>query len=51
MRKRGAIELDTLGYAIIAVVVLAIIIVGIFLLQGKGSELLDKIKDIFRFGR
>lgn len=51
MNKRGAIELDTLGYAIIAVVVLVIIVIGIFLLQGKGSQLLETIKSLFRFGR
>ncbi len=49
--KRGAIAWDTIGYAILALVVLAIVFVGIFILQGKGAELLASIKDIFRTGR
>ena len=51
MKKRGAIWWDNLGWAIIALVVLAIIILGAWLLNKQGINLIDKIKDLFRFGR
>jgi len=47
--KKGAIELDMLAWWIIAVVVLVIIIAGIFILKGKGSGLIEHIKNLFRF--
>jgi hypothetical protein len=50
MEKRGFMW-DNLGWAILALAILIIVVVGIFILQGKGSELLDIIKNLFRFGR
>ena len=50
MNKRG-LEFETLGKWIIALIVLVIIILGITILRGKGSELMDKFLDIVRFGR
>ena len=46
--KRG-IELDMLGWWIIAVVVLVILVMGILVLKGKGTGALDFIKDLFKF--
>ncbi|MBT4135382.1 hypothetical protein HOD75_02395 [archaeon] len=48
--KKGAIELDTLGWMIIAVLVLVIVVVGIIVLGGKGEGMIEFIKNIFRFG-
>ena len=50
--KRGkkGIELDMLGYWILGIAVLAVIVIGIFVLKGKGAGYLDFIKDLFRFG-
>ena len=50
MSKRGEIELDTLGWIIIAAAVLFIIIAAFLILKGKGVSALDFIRNIFRFG-
>jgi len=49
MKKRGDIELDTLGWWIIAIAVLLIAIVAYILLSGKGTGMLEYIKNLFRF--
>ena len=49
-RKRGAMEFETIVKLIIAVVVLAIIIVGMILLKGKGEGALAFAKRLFSFG-
>ena len=49
--KRGDIAWDKIGYAILALVLLAVVFVGIFILQGRGAELIASIEDIFRSGR
>lgn len=46
--KKG-IELDMLGWWIIALVVLVIVVIGIFMLKGKSSGALDFIKNLFKF--
>ena len=48
-RKVGAIELDMLGWWILAVIVLVIVIVVLISLKDKGAGLLELLKDIFRF--
>ena len=50
MNKRG-IAFETLAKWIIALLVLAIIVMGIALLKGRGAELIEKINNLFRFGR
>ena len=45
--KRGIIA-DYLPWLLIALVILAIIMISIFLLKGKGILFIDKVKDLFR---
>ncbi|MCK9595592.1 hypothetical protein M0R19_00175 [Candidatus Pacearchaeota archaeon] len=49
MNKRGIIS-DYLPWIIIALIVLAIVMISIFMLKGKGLEFIKNIKDIFRGG-
>ncbi len=49
--KRGTIELDTLAYWIIGILVFAIAIIGIFIMQGKGISAINYLKDLMRFGK
>lgn len=49
--KRG-IEIAELGKIILAIFLLALLVLAvIFLLKGKGGELLASIKNLLRFGR
>ncbi len=48
--KRGAFELEVLGKWIIGVAILVIIMVGYFILSGKGESILGYIENLFRFG-
>ena len=50
-KSKKGMELETLGYWIIALVILVIVILGIIILKGKGISAIDYIKQIFRFGR
>ena len=50
-RKKGAIELETLAYWIIAFIVLVIIVIGYLIISGKGTGILEHIKNLFRFRR
>ncbi|MBT3405489.1 hypothetical protein HN832_00700 [archaeon] len=47
MKKRG-MESEMVGWSIIAIVVLVIILVGFFVLKGKGEGALDFLKNLFR---
>ena len=49
MKNKRGIELDMLAYWIIAIAVLIIIVIGIILLSGKGTDALSFIKGLFRF--
>jgi uncharacterized protein (UPF0333 family) len=51
LSKKGDIELDTLVYWLIALLVLIVLVVIIAILTGKGSDALNYIKNLFRFGR
>jgi hypothetical protein len=48
--KKG-MEMEMLGWWLIALAVLAIAIGAIIVLKGKGINAIDFIKNIFRFGR
>jgi len=50
MRKRGAIEVDTLIPWIIATLVLVLVVVGLVILNKKGIGDIGFIKNIFNFG-
>jgi len=45
-KKRGIIS-EYLPWLLIAVAVLAIVMITIFLLKGKGISLIDKLKGLF----
>jgi hypothetical protein len=49
VNKKGIIS-EYLPWMLIAIAVLAILMITIFVLRGKGFSLIDKIKDLFRFG-
>jgi len=44
--KRGVVS-EYLPWLLIAIAVLAIVMISIFLLKGKGFEFIDQIKNIF----
>jgi len=46
--KKGVIQ-DYIIWIAIAVFILAIIIMTVLLMRGKGTSLLDKINNLFRF--
>jgi len=46
MKKRGIVT-EYLPWLLIGIIILAIILISIFLLKGKGFEFIDKIKSIF----
>jgi len=50
IRKRNVkgIVSEYLPWILIAIAVLAIVLVSIFVLKGKGISLIDKIKGLFR---
>lgn len=48
--KKG-MEMEILGWWIIALVVLAIMIAGFMILKGKGIGAIEFIKNMFRFRR
>lgn len=50
MNKRG-IELQAIGWILIGLAILVIVVVGIAVLQGKGSSYIDYIRQLFTFGR
>lgn len=47
MKKKGVIS-EYLPWILIALAVLVILMITIFILQGKGAALIDRIKDLFR---
>lgn len=51
MNKEGDIEIETLIWWIVALVVLVVVILGFFVLQGKGTGALEYLKNLLRFGR
>ena len=50
MNKKADIEFDVVMKLLIALVVLLIIIGLIFLFKGKSLEIINKIKEVLRFG-
>ena len=47
MNKRGIIA-DYLPWLLIGIAVLAIVMISIFLLKGKGLEFIEQVKNIFK---
>lgn len=51
MKKKGDISADTIGWWIIALVVLVVMLIFYMLLRSKGMEGLDFFRNLWRFGR
>ena len=48
--KKGAIEMEVLAWWIIAIAVLVLVVIGYLILSGKGTGIIEHIKNLFRFG-
>jgi len=51
MKKRGnkkGIVADYLPWLLIALAVLVVLVIAIFILKGKGIDLIERIKNLFR---
>lgn len=51
IKNKKGMEIEMLGWWIIALAVLVISVLGIMILKGKGDSAIDFIKDLFRFRR
>ncbi len=52
MKGKRGMEIEEIGKIIIALVILALLIGAVILLfSGRGSQVLDAIKNLLRFGR
>jgi UPF0716 family protein affecting phage T7 exclusion len=49
-KSKKAIELEMIGWWILALVVLVIVVLGIIILKSRGISALEYLKNIFRFG-
>ncbi len=49
IKKRRGIVSEALPWIMIAIAILAILMISIFILKGKGVSLIDKFKGLFRF--
>ncbi len=47
MKKRGVVA-EYLPWLLISIAVLAIVMITIFVLKGKGTSMIDQIKNLFR---
>ncbi len=50
-KRKADIELETLAWWLLALIVLAIMLVAFFVLRGKGINAIEFIKNLFRFGK
>ena len=50
MNKKG-IEMEMIGWYVMAIAVLIILVVGAIVLKGKGTGAIAFVKNLFRFGR
>ncbi|MEK6875736.1 MAG: hypothetical protein AABX30_03560 [Nanoarchaeota archaeon] len=49
--KKGAFEMENLGWWIIALIVAGIMLAGFLILKNKDISAVEYIKNLFRFGR
>jgi len=49
--RKADIELETLAWWLLALIVLAIMLVAFFVLRSKGINAIEFIKNLFRFGK
>ena len=48
MGKKAEAETDFMAYFIIAVIILAVVLIGYLILSGKGQNAIEYIKNMFR---
>jgi len=49
LRNRKGIVTEYLPWLLLAVIILVILLIGVFVMQGEGESLIDQIKNIFTF--
>ena len=49
MKNKKALELDLIGWWLLALAVLIVVAVGYSILTGKGTAAINFIQDLFRF--
>lgn len=49
MKNRRGIVSEALPWIIISISILAILMITIFILKGKGIAVIDSLKDLFKF--
>jgi hypothetical protein len=51
VRDKKGIEMETLVWIIVAVVILAVMIIGFIIMRDKDMGIVEFIKNMFRFGK
>jgi len=51
IKNKKGMEMEMLGWWILAIAVLVITLLGYFILSGKGIDAIDYLKNLFKFGR
>jgi len=49
IKNRKGIVSEALPWIMISIAILAILMVGIFIMRGEGVSIIDKIKGLFKF--
>jgi len=49
MKNKRGIEMEMIGWWIIALAVLVLLVIGIIYLRSKGLNIIDYVKNLFRF--
>jgi len=47
--NKKAIEMEMIGWWIIALAVLVLLVIGVIYMKSKGIHIIDYVKDLFRF--
>ncbi|MCS7134290.1 MAG: hypothetical protein NZ889_00300 [Candidatus Pacearchaeota archaeon] len=50
MKKKALLQQE-LGWWIIAIIILVLVIIGLYLMQKKGINVIEQLKNFLRFGR
>ena len=48
-KNKKALEMEMIGWWVIALAVLVILVIGVVYLKSKGINMIDYVKDLFRF--
>lgn len=49
LKNKASFELENLGWLILALIMLAILIIGVLILKDKGLSAIDFMKNLLRF--